>query len=74
MELKSGQNATSFRLYEDGTLLATVPLTYGGTGPQSAEVPISDKPNGTYVYTGELENSQGITATKQVKVKVKVKK
>ncbi|HEX5856933.1 MAG TPA: glycosyl hydrolase 53 family protein [Microbacterium sp.] len=74
MELASGQNATTFRLYEDGTLIATVPLTYGGTGPQSAEVPISGKPNGAYVYTGELENSQGVTATKQVKVKVKVKK
>ena len=74
MTLASGQNATSFRLYEDGVLIAAVPLTYGGTGPQSAEVPVSGKSNGTYLYTGELVNSQGVTATKQVKVKVKVKK
>ena len=42
--------------------------------PAVGRGPVSGKSNGTYVYTGELVNSQGVTATKQVKVKVKVKK
>lgn len=70
MTLPKGQNATSFRLYENGTLIATVPLDYRGTAPQSAKVAISGKKNGTYVYTGELVNSKGVTAASSTTVKV----
>lgn len=70
MTLLKGQNATSFRLYENGTLIATVPLEYRGTAPQSAKVAVSGKKNGTYVYTGELVNSKGVTATSRATVKV----
>jgi len=70
MNLWWGENATQFRLYENGTLIATVPLTYGGVGAQSASVPVSGKPNGTYVYTGQLVNSKGATAVQPVTVSV----
>lgn len=70
MNLWWGQNATSFRLYENGTLIATVPLEYGGTAAQTANVPITGKKNGTYVYTGELINSKGVTTTSSIAVKV----
>ncbi len=70
MTLLKGQNATAFRLYENGSLIATVPLEYRGTAPQSAKVAVSGKKNGTYVYTGELINSKGVTATSNTTVKV----
>ncbi len=70
MNLWWGQNATEFRLFENGVLVATVPLPYGGFSAQRASVPVSGKSNGTYVYTGELVNSQGVTATTTLKVKV----
>ncbi|HCX83805.1 MAG TPA: glycosyl hydrolase family 32 [Micrococcales bacterium] len=70
MNLWWGSNASSFRLYENGTLVATVPLTPKGNGPQSARVPITGKKDGTYVYTGELVNSRGTTATSSVTVRV----
>lgn len=70
MNLWWGQNGSSFRLYENGELLSTVPLSYGGLSPQRASVPIAGKPNGTYVYTGELVNTRGVTATTSVTVKV----
>ncbi len=69
MTLLKGQNATAFRLYENGSLIATVPLEYRGTAPQSAKVAVSGKKNGTYVYTGELINSKGVTATSNTTVK-----
>lgn len=70
MTLLKGQNATAFRLYENGSLIATVPLEYRGTAPQSAKVAVSGKKNGTYVYTGELVNSKGVTKTSSTTVKV----
>jgi levanase len=70
MNLSWGQNGSSFRLYENGVLVSTVPLSYGGLSPQQASVPIAGKPNGTYVYTGELVNTKGVTATKSITVKV----
>lgn len=70
MNLWWGENGSLFRLYENGTPVAAVPLTYDGLKAQSAAVPITGKPNGTYVYTGELVNSKGITATTSATVKV----
>ncbi len=70
MNLWRGQNGSSFRLYENGVLVSTVPLSYGGVSPQQASVPIAGKPNGTYVYTGELVNTKGVTATTSITVKV----
>jgi levanase len=70
MNLYRGENGSTFRLFENGALVATVPLAYGGTAAQQAKVPITGKQNGVYVYTGELVNTKGVTATTSVTVKV----
>ncbi|WP_434811889.1 GH32 C-terminal domain-containing protein [Microbacterium sp. bgisy189] len=70
MNLWWGENASSFRLFENGELVATVPLTHDGERAQRATVPISGRANGTYAYTGELVNSKGVTATSTVTVTV----
>lgn len=70
MNLWWGQNANAFRLYENGTLVETVPLTEGGVDPQQATVLISGRTDGTYAYTGELVNGGGVTATDPVTVEV----
>ncbi|MEV7610806.1 glycosyl hydrolase 53 family protein [Microbacterium sp. NPDC089320] len=71
MNLWWGQNATKLRVFENGVLIATVPLTFGGTSAQVARVAVTGKKNGSYVYTGELVNSRGVTAVQPVTVKVK---
>jgi arabinogalactan endo-1,4-beta-galactosidase len=71
MNLRHGENATRLRLFENGVLIATVPLTYGGTAAQSAQFAVTGRPGGRYVYTAELVNSQGVTAVKALTVKVK---
>jgi len=65
-----GENGSAFKLYENGVHIATVRLGYGGVGAQAASVPVSGRVNGTYVYTGELVNSRGTTATGSVTVQV----
>jgi arabinogalactan endo-1,4-beta-galactosidase len=70
MNLWWGENASVFRLYENGALIAAVPLAYGGVAAQSASVAVAGKANGSYVYTGELVNSRGATAVTPVTVKV----
>lgn len=70
MNLWWGENATSLRLYENGVLIARVPLSPDGVNAQSASVPVTGRSNGTYVYTGELVNSRGRTAVRPVTVTV----
>ncbi|GAB3818368.1 hypothetical protein GCM10028820_20590 [Tessaracoccus terricola] len=70
MNLWWGVPGSSLRLYENGVLLETVPLTVDGSGQQQARVAVAGRPNGTYVYTGELVNSKGVTATSSTTVKV----
>ncbi|WP_395640382.1 endo-1,4-beta-xylanase [Pseudolysinimonas sp.] len=70
MNLWWGQTGSALRLFENGTLVATIPLSYAGTGAQSVSVPVSGRANGTYVYTGELVNGKGSTATGSTTVKV----
>lgn len=65
-----GSNASLFRLYENDELIAVKDLTVKTPAAQSASVEIAGRPNGTYVYTGELVNAAGVTATKPVTVKV----
>ncbi|WP_295100675.1 glycosyl hydrolase 53 family protein [uncultured Microbacterium sp.] len=71
MNLWWGQNATKLRVFENGVLVKTVPLTFGGTSAQSAQIAVTGKTNGSYVYSGELVNSRGVTAVKPVTVMVK---
>ncbi|WP_348788873.1 chitinase N-terminal domain-containing protein [Leifsonia sp. NPDC080035] len=70
MNLWWGQEGSIYRLYENGTLIATKQLTFGGVGAQSASIAVHGKPNGSYVYTGELVNASGATATSSTTVKV----
>jgi len=70
MNLWWGVNGSSFRLYENGALVAVQPLLYGGIAPQTAAVPITGRRDGTYVYTGEIVNASGVTATRSVTVTV----
>ncbi|MDT0180124.1 glycosyl hydrolase 53 family protein [Microbacterium sp. ARD31] len=70
MSLPHGVNGTSLRVYENGDLLATLPLTYAGDRAQTADLEIAGRAAGSYVYTGELINSQGATAVKPLTVRV----
>lgn len=70
MNLWWGENASSFRLYENGTLISTEPLTYAGVSAQTVSVPVAGKKNGTYVYTAELVNTRGVTALQPITVSV----
>ncbi|MGR0319410.1 rhamnogalacturonan lyase family protein [Agromyces sp. ZXT2-3] len=70
MNLWSGTPGSIFRLYENDELVLTRVLDATGALPQTAGLTIEGKPNGTYVYTGELINSVGATATTSTTVKV----
>lgn len=71
MDLWWGQNARTMRLYENGVLLDTVGLTMDTPSQQHVAVPVAGRPNGTYVYTAELVNSQGTTTTAPLTVVVR---
>lgn len=70
MDLWWGQNAHLMRLYENGQLIATQRMPMNTPAHQHAEVPITGRPNGTYVYTAELVNTKGTTTTSPVTVRV----
>lgn len=70
MNLWWGSNGSLLRLYENGTLMASRSLAFGGNAAQTATVAVSGKPNGTYTYTGELVNGKGSTALVPVTVVV----
>ncbi|ROP49110.1 MULTISPECIES: immunoglobulin-like domain-containing protein [unclassified Rathayibacter] len=70
MNLWWGQNATTYELFENGTLVHTERLTAATPSAQKVVVPISGRPNGTYVYTGVLSNRFGSTATSSTTVTV----
>ncbi|MCT9820599.1 Ig-like domain-containing protein [Microbacterium sp. W1N] len=70
MNLWWGQNASSLRLYENGVLIATTPLTYDGSKAQHVTVPVTGKVNGTYRYTAVLANTRGETALTPLTVTV----
>lgn len=70
MNLWWGVNGSLFRLYENGTLISTQVLNPSSPSAQRAVVPVRGRANGTYVYTGELVNGTGATATTSVTVRV----
>ncbi|WP_350347711.1 Ig-like domain-containing protein [Agromyces sp. G08B096] len=70
MNLWWGTPGSTFKLYENGALVATKQLGPTAGMSQTTGVSFTDKPNGTYVYTGELINSKGVTATTSTTVKV----
>ncbi|WP_283252714.1 hypothetical protein [Actinotalea sp. K2] len=66
-----GQNGTTYRLYENGTLIHSQLLTDATPAAQRVAVPVTGRTNGTYVYTGELVNAAGTTATQPHTVTVR---
>ncbi|MGF6822193.1 fibronectin type 3 domain-containing protein [Microbacterium sp. ZKA21] len=71
MNLWHGVNGGVFRLYENGEVISTKLLDAHSPDAQVVTVDVTGKENGTYVYTGELINAAGTTATTSVTVKVK---
>lgn len=71
MNLWRGVNGAVFRLYENGEPVSTKLLDARSPDAQVATFDVAGKENGTYVYTGELINAAGTTATTTVTVKVK---
>ena len=70
MNLWHGTPGSIFRLYENGALVATRVLGDTGGLSQTTGVSFAGKSNGTYVYTGELINAIGTTATTSTTVTV----
>ncbi|WP_408892651.1 S8 family serine peptidase [Paenibacillus taichungensis] len=70
MNLWWGENATSYKLYEDGVLIDTQKLTYNAPLAQFAQTKITGKANGTYTYVAELTNDKGTTRSATLTVKV----
>ncbi|MET7459419.1 carboxypeptidase regulatory-like domain-containing protein [Nonomuraea sp. NPDC005501] len=65
-----GVNGSVFVLYENGKEIARRDLTPKTPSAQRATVSVTGRPNGGYVYTGELLNQAGRTATTSVKAVV----
>ncbi|MCM3175198.1 S8 family serine peptidase [Paenibacillus sp. MER 99-2] len=70
MNLWWGENATSYKLYEDGVLIDTQKLTYNAPAAQFAQTKITGKSNGTYTYVAELTNDKGTTRSQTLTVRV----
>lgn len=70
MNLWWGVNGSVFRLYENGDPIGTRLLEPQSPRAQQVTVPVAGRPNGTYVYTGELINAAGETETTSVTVTV----
>lgn len=70
MNLWWGENATSYKLYEDGVLIDSQTLTSASPQAQSPKTTITGKANGTYTYVAELTNSSGSTRSEVLTVQV----
>ncbi|SHJ87876.1 glycosyl hydrolase family 18 protein [Paramaledivibacter caminithermalis] len=70
MNMNSGNNGTSWKLYENGQLIHTEALTDNSPNPQTASYSVANKPNGKYTYTCELINKYGATSSTPVTVTV----
>lgn len=71
MNMWWGNNGTIFKLYENGVEIHSSQLMDATPAAQMAKVDIQGKPNGTYVYTAELINAKGKTASEPLTVVVK---
>ncbi|TDE98699.1 hypothetical protein EXU48_00320 [Occultella glacieicola] len=66
-----GINATVFRLYENGALVATRSLQPASPGAQTVQVPLTGRVDGDYEYTGRLSNAAGTVPTGSATVRVR---
>lgn len=71
MNLWWGVNATKYRLYENGTLIAERILTQTTPNAQQVIEPVVGRGDGEYVYTAKLVNSKGTTETAPLTVTVR---
>ncbi|WP_088549761.1 OmpL47-type beta-barrel domain-containing protein [Paenibacillus aquistagni] len=71
MNMWWGNNGSLFKLYENGIEIYSAPLTDATPSAQMTKVDIQGKANGTYVYTAELINAKGKTASDALTVVVK---
>ncbi|WP_143106673.1 carbohydrate binding domain-containing protein [Cohnella sp. OV330] len=71
MNMWWGTNGTTYKLYENGSLIDTKALAAGTPQAQSASTSVSGRAAGTYVYKAELTNAAGTTASQEITVTVK---
>ncbi|WP_432403908.1 glycosyl hydrolase family 18 protein [Wukongibacter sp. M2B1] len=62
MTMDSGNNGTSWKLYENGQLIHSEALNDNSPETQTASYSIEDKPDGIYEYTCELINKYGVAS------------
>lgn len=65
-----GENASAYRLYENGILVARGELEAHSPRAQRFAVPIGGRPDGNYTYVAALVNSQGTRLTQPLTVAV----
>lgn len=70
MNLWWGENASEYRLYENGVLVARGSLETRSPQAQRFVVPIAGRPDGSYTYVAALVNSQGTRLTEPLTVEV----
>lgn len=71
MNMWWGTNATLYRLYENGSLIAELPLQAATPMAQQAVVELAGKEPGVYEYVAELVNEAGATLTEKLTVEVR---
>ncbi|RAV01488.1 Ig-like domain-containing protein [Paenibacillus sp. YN15] len=71
MNMWWGTNASLFRLYENGSLIAEQPLQSNTPSAQQAVVELQDRSPGRYEYVAELVNGAGTTTSQPLTVEVK---
>lgn len=71
MNLWWGSNGTIYKLYENGKLVDTRTLTDASPAAQTVATSFQGKANGTYVYTAELTNAFGTTASAPLTVTIR---
>ncbi|THF82702.1 hypothetical protein E6C55_06445 [Cohnella fermenti] len=70
MNLWWGTNGTVYRLYENGELIDSQPLTAATPNAQSASTAIAGRTPGTYAYRTELANDAGEVSSDTITVTV----
>ncbi|NIK23644.1 fibronectin type III domain-containing protein [Paenibacillus lupini] len=71
MNMWWGTNATTYKLYENGTLIDSQSLTAKTPNAQTAVTNITGRAKGAYEYRVELINDAGVTESTVMKVTVK---
>lgn len=71
MDLWWGQNAQQVTFFENGTAIGTQELVDRTPEAQRAQLEITGRPDGDYVYTAELTNQHGSSTTRPITVRVR---